>query len=268
VAPVPLRCAVDRYRAWVLANPDATRHAKDQIVRDLLRLYRLARFGTLARYTFYRETIFADSVPEALAAFDRLLARMLRNPDERPTRMVELSDLHQALPTDDDRAIFGGMVFPQARAAVEVVARGESDEKQVLVQSLFNDSRGEPYTIREPIEPAEIGRVIGLVVQGGFPNIISPHAKFLIAIDGQERIVGGMFYRMEDPKVAHLDGIVVARSVRRRGISGALLEAFCSRMAAHGVEVVTTHFFARRFYLARGFHVDKAWGGLIRFLSV
>ncbi|MFH1680569.1 MAG: GNAT family N-acetyltransferase [Candidatus Eisenbacteria bacterium] len=268
-SPVPLRCAIDRYKAWELVNPDATWSARDQIVRELFRLYRLGRFGPLARYTLYRETIFRAAGPGVLQPFDRLLARMFRNPGERPTRMVELSDLQAALAGEEEqRAVFGGLVFPQARAAVEIVAFGELERKHVVVQSRLADERGEAYVVRDPVGPAEIGQLIGLIIQGGFPNIVSQHDKYLVAIDSQERIVGGVFYKLHDQKVAHLDGIVVSASLRRRGISGALLEDFCSRMAAQGIEVVTTHFFARRFYLAHGFIVDKAWGGLVRFLNV
>jgi len=266
--PVPLRCAIDRYGEWERADPEATWSAKHQIVRELFRLYRLSRFGALARYTLYRRTVFASAPPDVIEPFDRLLGRMFRNPSERPTRMVELSDLQASVAGDgEQRAVFSGLVFPQARAAVEVVAVGDLDRKHVIVRSELIDERGEKYTVREPVEPAEIGQLVGLIIQGGFPNIVSKNDRYLVAIDGQERVVGGVFYKLHDPKVAHLDGIVVAASLRRRGISGALLEDFCSRMAGQGIEVVTTHYFARRFYLAHGFHVDKAWGGLVRLLN-
>lgn len=267
--PIPLRCAIARYGEWEKMNPDATAAAREQIARELFRLYRIGRFGLLARYHLYRHTCFSKAPAEAIAAFDRLLTRMFRNPDERPTRMVELSDLQAALTDGEERKIFGQLVFPQAKSAapVEIVAVGERERKQVIVRTQLKAGRREEYTVREPIEPAEIGHLIRLIVMGGFPNIVSEQDRYFVAIDSQEGIVGGVCYKMQEPRVAHLDGIVVSSSLKGRGLSSALLEDFCSRMESQGVEIVTTHFFARHFYQARGFHVDKAWGGLVRFLD-
>lgn len=268
--PLPVRCAVDRYRSWEELSRDATTAAKDQMVRELVRLYRIERFGALGRYWLYRRTLFSGSTPAVQDALDRLLARMMRNPAERPTRMVELSDVQAALEGEEERMVFTGLVFPSApsEAPVDVVAVGERSEKHVVVHTYFDDERGERYTVREPLEAAEVGELIRLIIRGGFPNIVSEQDRYFVAIDAQERIVGGIFYKIMETGAAHLDGIVVSSPLKRRGISGALLEDFCSRMEGQGVKTVTTHFFARHFYLAHGFHVDRAWGGLVRFLHL
>ena len=267
--PVPLIAAVNRFNEWERVNPRATADAQEQIVRELFRLYRLSRHGPIARYWLYRLTCFAGVKGATREAFDRLLARMFRSPGEAPTRMVELSDLQATLTGDEERMIFSRLVFPQTRggAPLEVIAVGEKEAKQVIVRSRLTDDRGETFTVREPIEPAEIGEMIRLIILGGFPNIVSEQDRYFIAIDGQDRIVGGVIYKQPEPTVVHLDGIVVGGPLKRRGISSALLEDFCSRMESQGVEVITTHFFARAFYLAHDFHVDKAWGGLVRFLN-
>ncbi|MFH1276960.1 MAG: GNAT family N-acetyltransferase [Candidatus Eisenbacteria bacterium] len=267
--PVPVRCAVDRYREWEEMSRDATVTAKEQMVRELFRLYRIERFGAVGRYWLYRRTVFARSGEGVRSALDRLLDRMQRNPEERPTGLVELSDLQAALEGEEERMVFTGLVFPSApsRVPVDVMTVGESREKHVVVHTYFDDERGERYTVREPVEAAEVGELIRLIIRGGFPNIVSERDRYFVAIDAQERIVGGIFYKIMETGAAHLDGIVIASPLKRRGISGALLEDFCSRMEGQGVSVVTTHFFARPFYLAHGFHVDKAWGGLVRFLK-
>jgi long-subunit acyl-CoA synthetase (AMP-forming)/GNAT superfamily N-acetyltransferase len=266
-APVALRCAIERYRSWEESNPGATLRAKDDFTRELVRLYRIERFGAIARYTLYGDTVLAGVSPGARTAYDRLLDRMLRGPERRPTRLIELSSLQAALRDGEERAVFGGLVFPEARAPVEVLALGEKGEERVVVRSRITDARAAAYAVREPMEPAEVGRLVRLLVQGGFPAIVSGYDRYIAAFDGEERIVGGVFYKLRDARVVHLDGIVVVPSLRKRGLSGALLEDFCSRMAAQGIEVVTTHFFARRFYEARGFRVDAVWGGLVRFLQ-
>jgi len=267
--PVPVSCAIERYRQWEELSPMATAAARERNVTELFRLYRVERFGPIARYYLYRQTYFAAAAEALRAAFDHLLDRMLQDPGERPTRMVELSELQAQVTDDEDRMVFSRLVFPRAPAGrpLEVVAVGDREEKQVIVRTQITDNLGETYTVRDPIEPAEVGQLIRLIIQGGFPNIVSQRDRYYVTIDEQERIVGGVFYEIEEPTVAHLDGIVVSGPLKHRGISGALLEDFCTRMAGQGVETITTHFFARPFYVSHGFHVDKRYGGLVRFLT-
>ena len=80
-------------------------------------------------------------------------------------------------------------------------------------------------------------------------------------------MVGGIRYRIEVEDVVNLDGIVVTTGSQSWGLSSALLEDFCSRMAGQGMKVVRTHFHIRHFYLRHGFEVHERWGGLVRFLE-
>ena len=81
-----------------------------------------------------------------------------------------------------------------------------------------------------------------------------------MVLNREDQIVGGICYRQPEPSVAQLDGIVRAPSLKGRGLSEALLEDFCSRMATRGVRVVSTHFVSREFFGAHGFRVDRRWG--------
>jgi len=267
--PLPLQSAVERYLVWEESNPRATPSARERQLKELHSLYRLEAYGDMGRYALYRRTYFSEAAPRIQAAFDRLLERMFKQPDVRPTHMVELSELQVTLERDADRLVFSRMVFPSGRSVkpLDVMAVGRQERGHVVVTSHARDRRGERYTIREPIDPAEIGRLYRLYLDSGMPLSLGDQARYLMAIDGEERIVGGICYKLLEPTVAHMDGLVISAGLRGHGLGGELLEDFCQRLESQGVAALNTHFISRPFLRAHGFRVDERWGGLVRFLS-
>ncbi len=267
-APLSLRSAIDRYHDWSRENPHAAVPAREQLVQELLVVYGLDRYPEFARYHLYRSTYFAHAEPAVCSAFDRLLADMFLHQGQPASTMVELSELQAAIRDPDDLAVFAHMAFPHhsLEHRLEVLAVG-SGTKQVVVCSHVQDQEGRVYTVREPVDAPEVGRLYRCYVQAGFPRTISADDSFYVMLDSRDEIVGGVIYRRESHTVTHLRGIVVRNELKGRGLNGALLEDFCLRMANQGVEVVRTFFFARRFYMQHGFRVDRRWGGLVRVLS-
>ena len=123
--PLPLKCAVERYQEWGLSNPRATPAAKERQIKELHSLYRLDDHGDMGRYTLYRRTYFANASAEVADVFDRLLAAMFRNPTQRPTHMVELSELQDWRWLDREgvndftETVFG--IHPALRALAEAM---------------------------------------------------------------------------------------------------------------------------------------------------
>lgn len=267
--PLALLCAVERYADWARTNPRATPFARERQITELHQLYQLDAYGDMGRYALYRKTYFAALGPDVAGAFDRLLQRMFRNLGQKPTHMVELSELQATLKEDADRLVFSHMVFPASRRAgiVDILAVGGQGRGKVVVTSHVRDNQGERYTVREPIDPAEIGRLYRLYLESGMPLSLSDQARYLLAIDSDERIVAGISYKFLEPTIAYLDGLVVALPLRGNGLGGEFLEDFCLRLVSQGVRALNTHFIARPFLLAHGFRVDQEWGGLVRFLD-
>lgn len=267
--PLALSNAIGRYEEWCRVNAQATPEARAQLLEQLIELYHLDRFGEMARYHLYRSTYFAGAPEDVRATYDRLLAALDADPERSATECVELSDLQDALASPSDRVLFSRLVFPRARGAqrLEVVTFGDSEHKQVTVCTHFADARGESYDMREPVEPEEIGQLYRLFFQERFPKTVSELDRHLVTIDTAGRVVGGLCYRLESSEVAHMDGVVVNAAVGGRGVATALLEDFATRMASRGVKVLRTGFFMRRFCEQRGFHLDRRWGGLVRFLT-
>jgi len=267
--PLALRCAVERYHEWREVNPQATDRARGDLVAELYLLYRLDRHPDIARYHLYRHTYFAHAEEPIIEALDQLVDRMFRNPDRRPTQMVELSDLQAAITSPEDRLVFTKLVFPagEPEHPLEVFATGEEARKEIVVQTHITDKLGDVYTVRTASEPAEVGRLYRIFIGDGYPIALAEGARYLLVIDDQDQIVGGMQYRIEEAEVAQVDGLLVTPSLKDRGLSGNLLEDFCARMESQGVQVVKTYYHFQQFFLHHGFQVHKRWGGLVRFLG-
>jgi hypothetical protein len=267
--PLPVHNAVERFHEWSLLNPSATPTAREQMITELHDLYRLYRFQETARYHLYRHTYFLRSSAQVQRAFDRLLQRMARDLDSSAVQTTELSELQASLTNDTDRDIFSRMIFPKHPTPhrIEVLKVGTGDHQEVIVQSKIQDQRNETYVFREPVEPREIGQLYRLFFEESYPISVSEQDRYFIAIDGHERIIGGISYKHLENDVSRLDGIVVTTSLKERGIGSAMLQDFVSRMNSQGIRIVKTFFYRPQFFIKHGFQVDERWGALVKFIS-
>ncbi|MBP1660816.1 MAG: Long-chain acyl-CoA synthetase (AMP-forming), partial [Candidatus Aminicenantes bacterium] len=149
---------------------------------------------------------------------------------------------------------------------IDIFKFGEGGAKRIIVNSLITDSRGAVYTFGESYDPAEIGRLYRLFFKEHYPKKISEQDRHYVVKDAQERVVGGLCFRMLYGNVAYIDVMAVDSSVKAGGIGGAMLDDFCGRMAGSGVAIVLTHSYLPAFFLHRGFRADKRWGALVRYL--
>jgi long-chain acyl-CoA synthetase len=264
-APLALEAAIGRYRRWHDANPRAAASARREVAVRMLRLYALEPLGELARYTLYRRTYFADAPEAVRGALDTLLLRLFERPGDAPTRMVELSEVQAALDSADDRSTFGELVFPHTARLREAEVAAVPGKGRALVLSRVTDTQGRAYTVREPLSPAEIGRLHRLLSEAGLHPAGAP--RHLVLLDAEERVAGGITWRPAGPRVAHLEGIVLAPAVLALGLAEPLVEDFCARLASAGYAAVHTDFGPGPFALAPGFRVDRRWGGLVRRLG-
>jgi long-chain acyl-CoA synthetase len=263
--PLALRGAVARYAEWQRSNPKATPAARRQFASQMHGLYGLEAHGEIARYHLYRRTYFEHAAPPLASRFDRLLERLFERQGEPATRLVELSELQSALESAEDRRALGELVFPRAESLREAELRAAPGAGRALVLSHVVDARGARFGVREPIGPAEVGRLDRLLFESGLSA--GPSSRQLVLLDAEERVVGGITWRPAAPRVAHLEGIVVAPGLRSQRLARALIEDFCARRASAGYVVVHTHFGPGPFPFAPGFGVDRRWGGLVRFLG-
>jgi GNAT superfamily N-acetyltransferase len=198
-----------------------------------------------------------------IGPFDRVLARLFERPGEPATRLVELSELQSALSGREDRQAFGEMVFPRVEPLQE--AELHPGGASVLLVTHVVDSRIGHFTVREPKGPAEVGRLHRLLAESGLVPV--PASHHLLLLDREERVVGGITWRTAVPRVAHVEGLVVAPALRSQRLAAALVEDLSARLASAGYVAIHTHFGPGPFPFAPGFRVDRHWGGLVRFLQ-
>ena len=268
VLPLPALNAIDRYKSWEIQNVLASPGDRENAVLDAARIYRLDRYPEVVRYSLYRHTYFAPADGRTIAAFDRLLKKMSGAIATPAIQFIELSDLQAALRGEEDRRVFSRMVFPRLKAAgpIDIFKFGEGGAKRIIVNSLITDSRAAVYTFGESYDPAEIGRLYRLFFKEHYPKKISEQDRHYVVKDAQERVVGGLCFRMLYGNVAYIDVMAVDSTVKAGGIGGAMLDDFCGRMAGSGVAIVLTHSYLPAFFLHRGFRADKRWGALVRYL--
>ena len=268
-AMIPLSAlnAIGRYKEWEIRAAGPSAEERERRTREVFLLYRLDRHPDVARYYLYRHTYFAAAPERARTAFDKLIARMQERPDVPAVRLVELSDLQAAIERDEDRAVFGRLVFPGLAPGrtLEVTEAGETGAKKVVVRSTLAGRRGGTFTFRETFDPAEIGQLYRLFFKEGYPKAISDQDRHFVLLDGPERIAGGLCYRMMFESAAFIDALVVASPLQRAGLAAGMIEDFCGRMAAAGVTVVLTHFYLPDLFLRAGFKADKRWGAMVRY---
>jgi long-subunit acyl-CoA synthetase (AMP-forming) len=267
--PLPVLCAIDRYREWERMNPAASPEAREEAVVQMIHLYRMDRFEEAFRYHVYEKTYFARSGEAVAEAFRRLIERRLKEGAELAGHLEELSHLQGLLTDPVDRAVFSRMVFPQAARTqkLELLALGGTDAARVIVRSEILDDAGSRYIVREPISAVEIGLLYRLILDTDYPMHIAELDHQLVITDSLERVVGGLCYRRQEGESVYVDGIVIANALMNQGLGGRLLEDFCVRMAAQGARLVKTNFFLRGLFSKHGFQVNQRWGGLIRFLG-
>jgi long-chain acyl-CoA synthetase len=266
--PLHLHNAIDHYEEWSLINADAIAAAREQAVEELYRLYQLYRFPEYVRFYLYRHTFFGGLPKPAADAFDRLLARMQAMKDVPAVQLSELSDLQDALTAELDLSVFSRMVFPRIPAGrrVEVIKVDDGGRHAVIVSSAITDRYGGTYTFRESLEPPEIGQLYRYFFSQNVPKVISEQDRYYVLLDTQERVVGGICYQIQENRIVQIEGIVVAAALQSRGIGSAMEEEFCSRMANEGIAVVRAPL-PQKFYLSRGYQVNKRWGTLVKFIS-
>ena len=165
--------------------------------------------------------------------------RMFRHPQRRATQMVELSDLQAAL-TDPGRS--GGLqppgLPPSRRATTACEVRTVGDPGRRTRSSCARPSRtatAAPTSwANRPARPRS-GSCTACSCRRGTPRRISERRPLLVATDETEQIVGGVVYR-ETGRADRCSWTASwsAPTLAERGIAGAILADFCTRVMALG----------------------------------
>lgn len=168
----PLRVwfAVRRFRRWLDVNPQATVEAQGKMLGELWGTYRLGEVEETwpdTRVRFFRQTVFQGARPELAAALDRLVHQARARPGGAADLDLEAQVAAvrgAAHPTAAEDYFLARMTYrylaPTDEVALISMPSGGHFVTEVVVA--LSDEAGERYTVRGPVSPREVARLLHL----------------------------------------------------------------------------------------------------------
>jgi GNAT superfamily N-acetyltransferase len=128
----------------------------------------------------------------------------------------------------------------------------------------LTDEEGGRYAVRGPVSPREVARLLNLFHESNLQVAFATEHEFLLALDGKETVIGGVFYKPAGPERVHMEKLVVSRKQRGKGVADGLMREYFRRLKARGVRAVETGYFQPEYLKRFGFRTDPSSGGLVR----
>jgi ribosomal protein S18 acetylase RimI-like enzyme len=271
--PRRLAAAIRRYHRWDAANPGATPPAAARMLRDLWDSYGLRELEASrpeTRLRLFRETVFASATGSLRETLDRLAATARTGYPAVETLLREMSELVRRSPLSEQDVYFLARLTyahlrPEETADFTLVERDGTKVSDLVVT--HRDRGGRYFRVRHAGHPREVWALNRLFDSSGVRIRYRPGHQFLVAVDENARVLGGLVYQAMEGDTVHMEKIVVAPSHRRQGISEQLMEDFFRRMQSRGVRAVTTGFFRPQYFRRFRFRVDREHAGLVRILD-
>ncbi|HVO20273.1 MAG TPA: GNAT family N-acetyltransferase [Anaeromyxobacter sp.] len=268
--------ALRRYRRWLAVNPAPTVEARGKMLGELWGTYRLGEVEVDwpdTRVRFFRHTVFADARPALAAALDRLVQQSRARPGSGGELDLEAQVAAvrgAAHPTAEEDYFLARMTYrylaPTDEVALISMPAGGHFVTEVVVA--LTDEAGERFSVRGPVSPREVARLLQLFHESNLQVTFSAEHEFLLCLDPQEAVIGGLYYRQVGPDRVNMEKITVARRHRGKGVSDGLMRVFLRRLRARGVRRLETGFFQPGYLRRFGFRTDPTSGGLVRDLEL
>jgi GNAT superfamily N-acetyltransferase len=179
----------------------------------------------------------------------------------------QLAALRAAVkPTEAEDHALARMTYrylgPAEQVALISMPHGDHVTAEVVVAQDASD--GTRYTLRGPVSPREVARLLNLFHESNLQVAFSTEHEFLLALDAKDSVIAGIFYRPVAAGRVHMEKIVVGRKHRSKGIADGLMREFFRRLRARGVFAVETGYFQPEYLKRFGFRTDPSSGGLVR----
>ncbi len=265
----PVHFAIERFRRWRAVNPNATLEAQGTMLGELWTTYKLGeveREWPDTRIRFFRRTVFADAREPLTAALDRLMGRARSLPYLGLDLREHMAGLREAVRPDTREDYFlARMTFRHLRPGDDTslisLERGDHLTAEVVVG--LTDEKGERYSVRAARTPREVARLLQLFRESSLDVTFEPEHRHLVAVDANDVVIGGVFYRQVSPDRTHMEKIVVGRKHRGQGVGDGIIRELSRRQSARGVKQLETGWFQPEVLHRYGFRVDPASGGMV-----
>ena len=272
--PHRVHFAARRYRRWLEVNPQPTVEAQGKMLGELWGTYRLSEVEAAwpdTRVRFFRHTVFASARPELGAALDRLVHQARGRAAGDLDLEAQVAAVRGAAhPTAEEDYFLARMTYrylaPTDEVALISMPSGGHFVTEVVVA--LTDESGERYTVRGPVSPREVARLLHLFHESNLQVTFSAEHEFLLCLDPRDTVIGGLFYRQVAPDRVNMEKVTVARKHRGKGVSDGLMRVFIRRLRARGMKRLETGFFQPDYLRRFGFRTDPTSGGLVRDLQL
>lgn len=269
-APRRLVMSVRRYHTWARLNPGASLQARAMMLQELYETYGLTQMEEShpeLRVRFFRMTVFAQARTPLAVELDALIRAHRDTPLAIEGLLRRMTVLHRSLGLDEEETYFlARMTYAHLRPAqhvrLELFEEG-GETKAELVEEIADDD-GTPLRIRSAANPKEIMRLYRLFENSGLAVAFRPEHRFLVILDSDDHVLGGLFYRATGPSGVHMEKIVVGPRQRGKGVGERLMENFLQRVRDAGATSVTTGFFRPHYFYRFGFRLEKGFAGLVK----
>jgi long-chain acyl-CoA synthetase len=263
--PLQLETAIMRFFDWYAGHPGSTAESLAQSADDIYNLFNIGSMDDIFRYYYYLYTYFRNAGKQFRSGLENFITGIITGKEEPGPRLSEhprLAELHSLLENSYEKITFNRMIYPNLKISekAELTATGSGTRRHSSLVSYIRDNSGEVFTIREPLSASEVGMLYRIFFIEKFPRQITEKDNYLVLADSREIITGGLCYRVLNEEVVHLDGIVLNRSIRGRGLGSGLLGDFIPRMRSAGFKLIKTPNVFREFYLSKGFRISDTWG--------
>jgi len=267
-SPRPVHFAAARFTRWMEVNPNATEEAKGSTLGELWTTYQLGEVERVwpdTRIRFFRKTVFADAREPLATALDRLMARARTLPHRGLDLEDQLASLREAVRPDTREDYFlARMAFRHLRPGDETALisldAGDHLTAEVVVGAV--DASGDHYYVRAPRSPREVAKLLALFQESSLEVTFGAEHQFLLAVDGNDTVLGGCFYRRVSPERVHMEKVAVARRLRGKGLAEGIMRELVRRVRARGARTLETGYFQPEFLARFGFTTDPSSGGL------
>jgi predicted GNAT family acetyltransferase len=247
--------------------------AQGKMLGELWGTYRLAEVESAwpdTRVRFFRQTVFEGGRGELAGALDRLMHQVRAAPANGLDLEQQIAAIRGAVrPTAEEDYFLARMTYrylaPTDEVALISMPSGGHFVTEVVVA--LADEAGERYTVRGPVSPREVARLLQLFHDSNLTVTFGAEHEYLLCLDPRETVIGGLYYRQVGPDRVYMEKVTVGRKQRGRGVSDGLMRVFVRRLRARGFKRLETGFFQPEYLRRFGFRTDPTSGGLVRDLQ-
>jgi len=269
----PVVFAAIRFDHWFALNPKATIEARGSFLKDLYKDYLLRNLLNdypETRIRFFLMTCFQNAsknLKAELLDLQRALQAKELNLDELDSR---LQLIHENIQLSEDEEYFlTRLLFEHLEPAEygELITWDIGSKTKLDLVSTIQDKYGELYRIRPPFHAREIAKFYTLLLKSNLHSVFQPQHEFLFVINSNNQLIGGVFWKKSEHKLAYLERIVIHQDYRNRRLSSHLLNELFSRLSDRHFEYITVGFFQARLFYNNGFSINRRFGGLVKSLN-